>query len=156
MERLSRLSNILQSWGNQDRSNTPRKFQTALYLAQQKTNYHWYSYDLRRGKVVSNELDQELSQLNAMGVVASSCSIDGHSQLALNIEGKPNELTEEEQQLWQQFEAFMGFQPDVLEAAATLIYFWKNRKSDPKEKLNWIQRLGREALSQAEAIARES
>lgn len=136
MDTLPILSELLCE-SNEEKDT--RKLQTALYLAQKLTGNRYYRFRVTHGRVFSDELDQDVSQLTSIGFLNIYSKGNGHLYfngckrlVAKSVLGeKENELKNILRDLFKE-------DSPVLEAAATFKYFEEKQFGSP-DKLNWFR-----------------
>src|SRR5436309_15831848 len=135
----------------------PAKLRPALYLAQQFSTHSLYRYRLRLGKVVSDQLDQDLTQLlsggqltrvqsHAEGVVSHAVAVDPDRFAAW--------VRTEDRDFCTTLTCLLTEETSVLEAAATLRFFTVEKLGNPEEKLHWFRTLSDETRARASDLNR--
>jgi uncharacterized protein YwgA len=133
----------------------PRKLQTAIYLGQALTGCTFYEYYLVRGRVLSDELDQDLVQLKSIGMIERS-HFDGRVELnIISQNGHRSRLVGKEKELSAWFVELLKEDANVLEAASTLIFFARDESGNPDKHLRWFKELPPEVLNRAHKLVPE-
>lgn len=116
-----------------------RKLQCAFFLAQTSTQATSYSFSLMRGRVFSEDLDQELVFLHIRNIAkaAEAMSVSPHAD-----EG-----------MYQRFSSclsrFLDQETQVVEAAATNRFYEQEGLGNPAAKLRWYNELSPDVRSEA-------
>lgn len=151
MESMLTLARVL---GNPGSSLPARKLQPAFYLAQEHANHQVYAYRVRQGKVVSDELDQDLAQLSSGGIVAVLCSIHDHSPEVAVLSSFPSAIRVDDsaEPLRAKLRDLLMLDDLVLNAAATLTFFNTRHGREPNGELQWFRSLSEATLEEAKTL----
>ena len=133
----------------------PRKLQTAMYLAQERSTCFTYRYRLQKGRVLSDELDQDFSQLSGSGALMYRYDAERNRTevVIFPLAEASNKLSTSEKALRAALKALLGTTAGPLEAAATLRYAKGSVSPDLATRLRWIQSLDPTVREEAEALA---
>jgi len=117
-----------------------KKLHSALFLAQQITRQCWYNFDLKQGRVRSDELNREMVLVYETGFAgllgtAGMNRVDGDEQLRETLV------------------YFLSQADEVVEAAATAAFFAEEQLGDPSSKLRWYRSLSPSVVSEASLLA---
>jgi hypothetical protein len=131
----------------------PRRLQTAMFIAQERCSYRPYRYRLQKGRVVSDELDQDVAQLAAVGVISLLCDSDHRDDrfVTSGIGGWPRTLSDSLGSLKDSFVQLISAPAQTLEAAATMLYFRGSPTADVN-RLRWFVMLDENTKRSAEAL----
>ena len=152
METLLKLAGLMSLSGNTEVT----KLRSAVYLAQSVTGRVFYSYRLAQGSVSSDQLDQDLSQLEAGGFVERA---EHSGELSFRPKHKAEAAVKwilpEDVEFRTTFEALLREDISVLEAAATCKFFHVRGLGDPEERVEWYRRLDPEQRNRAVLICQD-
>lgn len=151
METLFKLAELLSASG----STEAAKLRPAFFLAQECTGVTLYEFKLGQGLVLSDQLEQDLSQLASGGFVVRSNGSEG-SGVVLSpsaqsawastlVSGREIRLRDLLLELLHETNA-------VLEAAATSQFFLRHGLGAPEERLTWYRTLPKEELERAQVL----
>lgn len=138
-----------------ERARHIRKLGPALYLAQREVGRSIYPYRLSMGHVVSDELAEEIAQLSSVGVL-EWIDRDHVRPTDLALWGRDAFATENADAFRQALEAFIGEDPEALDAAATHVFFTDEGIGDPFKRLTWFRALPKEVADRARVVARNA
>ena len=128
-----------------------RRLFPALYLTQCRVNRRLYNYHLARGHVVSDELVEEIAQLQATGVLELD---KGCIRLTASFLTSASELRSRiADQLKDILDPLIQEEPATLEAAATHAFFVLEGIGDPASGLSWFRALSDEVTTKANRLA---
>ena len=137
---------LLSTFGDRVTSTESRRLHCAFFLAQSSTQAPCYSFSLMRGRVFSQELDQDL--------VFFQISRLTHSAEALSSWAKETEATYA--MMSKLLHWLLEHDTAVVEAAATKRFYSVEGLGDPSTKLRWYDALPsdiKSAASELEASA---
>jgi hypothetical protein len=135
--------------------DNPRLLQPAVFLAQQSTGAKLYRYRLTQGRVLSDELDQDMAQLEAAGVLTLVCSTASRRVSLMvtrhlrPVQGVTDQLTRLERAV----QRLLEVNQQVLEAAATLRFLDDHGRGSAARHLAWLNQIPREELDKAALLA---
>ena len=109
----------------------------ALYLAQVSTAVRFYQYRLAIGHVVSDDLEEELLQIQRVGVPSE------------NVSETESSTDEDVERLKTAMRSLRKCSSDVLEATATEHFYRQHSYGDPSVHLRWFNTLMPELKDQA-------
>jgi hypothetical protein len=155
METLLKLAGLISQ---STEAADPGKLRPALYLAQHFSQHPLYRYRLQLGKVVSDQLDQDLTQLLSGGLLMR---VDSQAQgvvshtVAVNPRKVAAWVSTEDKDLCKTLGGLLREETSVLDAAATLKFFEVERLGNPAEKLNWFRTLSDETRAKASDLSQQ-
>jgi hypothetical protein len=135
------------------------KLRPAMYLAQHRLGTSWYNYRLAQGRVFSDELDLDLSQLESGGLLRRVCGTGSRSfKFIPHVanEGLQQWLTTSDELLVQQVRELLDEDREVLDAAATSSYFGNEELGEPGEHLRWYRALSEPERTRASELAEDA
>lgn len=151
MDSMIFLSTLLSKC---EQIDSPRKLQTAVFLAQKVTGTALYQYRLSLGKVLSDSLDQDIAGLEAIGMLRPACETETRKrQLQVRTEEALGSAPlENHREFYEVFNSLFREQGDILEGAATMCRFRERPGAASPEDLLWFRSLGVGTRSSAIAL----
>ena len=131
-----------------------RKLQTSFFLAQHRSGCEVYRFRVRCGKVLSDELDQDLAQMTANGWIRPAVGVEDRQVHWRFPQDRPPEgkLSKLEALLREHLLALAQHRTDALEAAATRVWFEDKGRSHVMARLRWLDHLSPDDAAEAEQI----
>jgi hypothetical protein len=132
---------LLNDFRDRITSSDSRKLHCAVFLAQSFTHSTYYSFSLMRGRVFSEDLDQDFivvmtGRVNASGTFFS----------------KSRPFHRVQELLTAQLTWLLDQDAEVVEAAATQWFYDNEGLGDPSEKLRWYKALSPSVRSAASKL----
>jgi hypothetical protein len=117
-----------------------RKLRPAFFIAQSRCDTVVYSFRLSMGRVVSEDLSEDLAQLWANGMIGAG------APRVRRVEIYAKNLSDQLERLFAEDE-------ETLEAAATMLFFARRQLGEPSDRLAWFRQLPEPKKHRAELVA---
>lgn len=140
---------ILKLFGPELRPDATGKAQAAFFLAQYATGEHLYRFSLQRGRVRSDELDQDFLVLYVVGLA----QVPNAAEAAEQAGGPSPSLLSS---LRVKLQLLLKEDSDVVDAAATSVFFSEEKLGNPAARLQWFNSLPGSVLARAKQIEQET
>src|SRR5258706_7139285 len=134
------IRSLFDLLGHEPPAAEGRKLHAAFFLAQSSSGLPAYSFSLQRGRVRSEQFDQDLVLVYVAGYrnISLAQADEPHCDFLVTFKESYSWLLEEED--------------EVLEAAATSRYFRLEGLGDPSAKLRWFGALSPEIVRRAATL----
>lgn len=120
-----------------------RKLCTAIYLTQTKQKDKWYRYNISKGMVMSDALEQDLFCLESAGAISRSYNSDTN-MLLIDTSGRVKRRHAHSSAINSFIDSLTTLLEEnepTLEATATLVYFQQENLGVPEKNLNWFKQI---------------
>jgi hypothetical protein len=144
MSMTNRISRLAALFGDSMPGIDLDTLQPALFLAQLSSGETLYRYRLYWGHVVSDRVAEDFEQWMAISNYDVSASRSGEARQDSTF-----------QQLREALLHWLDYEPDVIDAAATRVFFAVHQFGQPEEQLRWFRALSEPVRERASRIAEE-